>query len=86
MSLEDSVNVDQETQACLWCWCQERELMRGVPFHPTQPQVTEIETRQSNHHIADQTINNKTFNCNEQFYMYAKAINFIDHETAQKKS
>lgn len=38
----------------------------------------------SNHHIANQTVNNQIFNCNEQFYMYAKAKKFNDHETAKK--
>ena len=37
----------------------------------------------SNHHIAPQKLDNRVFNCNEQFYMYEKAKTFNDHTTAE---
>ena len=37
----------------------------------------------SNHYKADQVIDNRTFNCNEQYYMHAKAVRFSDHTSAR---
>lgn len=37
----------------------------------------------SNHHLAEQRIGNKLYNCNEQFYMEQKALTFKDHDTAK---
>lgn len=36
----------------------------------------------SNHHLANQQIGNKIYNCNEQFFMEQKALTFNDQETA----
>ena len=38
----------------------------------------------SNHYIAQQTVNNKTYNCNEQYYCHQKAKYFGDNETAER--
>lgn len=38
----------------------------------------------SNHYIAEQVVDNRLFNCNEQYYMHAKAIRFSDHDSARK--
>lgn len=38
----------------------------------------------SNHYKAEQVVDNRLFNSNEQYYMYAKAKRFSDHESAQK--
>ena len=56
-------------------------------FTPTRGSTTAFFTTHSplsNHYMAEQQVDNRTFNCNEQFYMFMKATKFNDHETAKK--
>ena len=56
-------------------------------FTPTDGSTTAFFTFNSplsNHHLANQRVNNQLFNSNEQYYMYMKCKTFNDHETAEK--
>ena len=54
---------------------------------PTKGEVTAFFTRASplsNQYLAQQKLNGKTFNCNEQFYFHSKAVKFGDISAAEK--
>lgn len=54
---------------------------------PTDGKTTAFFTASSpfsNHHLSDQVVEGKKFNCNEQYYMYKKATTFKDFDLASK--
>lgn len=55
-----------------------------TPTNGSQTAFFSYHSPLSNHYKARQVVDKKVYNCNEQYYMHAKALRFSDHQSAQQ--
>ena len=83
----DKLNINGKTYSIDTIKELPEDIHPTTVFTPSKNGITAFFGGQSpfsNHHIAPQTVDNQTFNCNEQYYMFKKAKTFNDHKTASQ--